>query len=92
MRSNVNSLLPIRNATRVTALHVPAGQARRADFRFQIVPGLSLFLMEQKFNTDWLGCIPTSAVLLGYIAVLCGRHYVRFHDQDFHSRNNMATS
>ena len=70
MRLSVDPLLLIRNAARVTALHATA------DFRFPIVPGLSLFLMEQKFNMDWLGGIPTSAVLLGYIAALCGRHHV----------------
>ena len=80
MRSNVNSLLPIRTTTRVTALHAPAGQARRPTFLVRSVPGLLLFLMEQKFNTDGLGCALTSAVFLSYIAVLCGMHYVRQSD------------
>ena len=31
-RSNVNFRLPIRNATRVTALYAPAGQARSLEF------------------------------------------------------------
>ena len=48
MRSNVNSLLPIRNATRVTALHAPAGQARRSNFHVRGVPALSLLLMVQE--------------------------------------------
>ena len=83
MRSNVNFCLPIRNAARVTALHAPAGKARRSNFDVRSVPGLLLLLTEQKFNTDWLGCALSLAVLLRYIAMLCGRHCVR------HTRVNM---
>ena len=45
MRSSVNFLLLVPNATRVTALHAPAGQARRSNFLVRSVPGLLLFLM-----------------------------------------------
>ena len=76
MHLSVSFLLLIRDATRVTALHAPAGQARRSNFYVRSVPGLLLVLMSEKSNTDGLGCALTLAVLLVYIAVLRGRHYV----------------
>ena len=76
MQSNVNLRLPIRNVTRVTALHAPAGQTRRSNFHVRRVPGLLLFLMKGKIQYGRVRMSLTLAVLLVYIAVLCVRHYV----------------
>jgi hypothetical protein len=42
------------------------------------VPGLSLFYWSEKFNAEGLGCALTLAVVLGYIAGLCGLHHLGF--------------
>ena len=50
MRSNVDSLLPIRTTILVTALHAAAGLAWYSNFYVRSVPGLLLFLMARKIQ------------------------------------------
>ena len=49
MPSSVSFVLPIRNATRVTALHAPAGQAWRSN-SFLLPAGLWIFSIERKIQ------------------------------------------